>query len=261
MVLQHLSRTAVILALAPVLMGTCSNAQQNSAPAGTFYDKHLDVHFNYPVEMQIYDAKAAIESGHEAIYGAPGNTDPEHREAMKCMRPLLDLQLPKEKAPQRDGDLGNMWVDDTEAYKASRKPEPISATIFLAEFNRDCAPRNLKDDDLLGTIALSAVSEPGIQRMPKPLWYQIGKQKIHMNSGVGRVLINGQPAPAPIIVMAMATKWRGHFLAWVFTSNDAEIFNVMTKSLVQFGNGPWGQMFPANIGPTGSGKPLSILPK
>ncbi|HEV2246895.1 MAG TPA: hypothetical protein VGW37_09625, partial [Terriglobia bacterium] len=118
-----------------------------------------------------------------------------------------------------------------------------------------------KEEDVRRSMALSPVSMPGIGRRPKPIWYDIGTQKVHMNSGVGRPIVNGQLASAPLIVMCMATQWRGHQLAWVFTSNDAEIFNEMTKSVVQFGDGPWGIMFPANIGPRGSGTPMTILPK
>ena len=59
----------------------------------------------------------------------------------------------------------------------------------------------------------------------------------------------------------MTTQWRGHLLAWVFTSNDTEIFNQITKSLVQFGDGSWGPTFAPNIGPKGSGTPINILPK
>lgn len=230
---------------------------------GILYDKDLDLHFNYPVEMHAVNANAAVELGHESIYGVSGDDDPVHQEAIRCARPLLNADLAEDKAPQRDADLGEVWVDDSEAYKKPRKPEPIFATILLAEIVRDCLPKKLQknDDNALCTIALSFVSEPGIQHMLKPLWYEVGKQKVHMNSGAGRLIVNGQLAPAPIIVMSMATKWRGHLLACVFTSNDKEIFNEITKSLVQFGNGSWGPIFAANIGPKGSGNPMTILPK
>jgi hypothetical protein len=230
---------------------------------GMFYDKELDLHFNYPVEMQALDASAEMESGHQNIYGVSGENDPEHAQAKRCLRPLLDADLPQAKAPQRSADLGGIWVDDTKEYKESRKPEPIFAKILLVEMVRDCLPKKLQknENDALGTIALSLVSEPGIQRMPKPIWYEVGKQKIHMNSGVGRPIVNGQLASAPIVVMSMSTQWRGHLLAWAFTSNDTEIFNEITKSLVQFGNNGWGPMFAANLGPQGQGTPMTILPK
>lgn len=243
-------------------------AQTGAAPKGdvtvprpgTFYDKNLDLHFNYPVEMQTVDASTALGFRREGI---PGDSDPERQEAMRCARPLVAADLPKDKAPQRDGDLGGVWVDDSESYKESRKPQPIFATIILMEITRGCLPKKLQnnDDDALGNIAMSFVSEPGIQRMPKPLWYEIGKQKIHMNSGIGRLIANGRPAPAPIIIMSMATNWHGCLLVWVFSSNDRQIFNDITKSLVRFGDGPWGPMFAANIGPAGSGKSISILPQ
>jgi hypothetical protein len=57
-----------------------------------------------------------------------------------------------------------------------------------------------------------------------------------MNSGGGRPVVNGQQSPAPIVIMSMATQWRGHLLGWTFVSNDTEVFNETTKSLVKFGN-------------------------
>lgn len=80
------------------------------------------------------------------------------------------------------------------------------------------------------------------------------------------VLAHAQTAPktgdaAPVIIMSMATQWHDRLLEWVFTSNDAEIFNGITKSLVQFGDGPWGPMFAPNIGPKGSGTPMTVLPR
>jgi len=245
-------------------LATGQRAGDAAAPQpGMFYDQALDLHFNYPVEMVALDTSAEMERGHKNIYGVSGQNDPEHQEAKRCTRPLLDADLPQEKAPQRAADLNGVWVDDSKAYKKSRKTEPIFAKILVMEIVRECLPKELQknENDVLGSIALGFVSEPGIQRMPNPIWYEIGKQKVHMNSGVGRPIVNGQLASAPIIVMAMATQWRGHLLAWVFTSNDTEIFNEITKSLVRFGDGPWGSMFAANIGPKGSGTPMTILPK
>lgn len=234
-----------------------------AAKPGEFYDKELDLHFNYPVEMRTLDFSAEMESGHQNIYGVSGENDPEHQKAKRCVRPLLDAELPEDKVPQRAANLDGVWVDDSKEYKESRKPEPIFAKILVMEFLRECLPKKLQknENDALGSIALSPVSEPWVQRMPKPLWYEVGKQKIHMNSGVGRPTVNGQLAPAPLFIMSMSTQWRGHLLAWVFTSNDTEIFNEITKSMVQFGDGTWGPMFAANIGPNGSGTPLTILPK
>jgi hypothetical protein len=248
----------------PALQPTAPKAEVlNVANPGMFYDKELDLHFNYPVEMRALDAATDMEIGHRNIFGVSGDNDPEHQEAKRCMHVLLDADLPAEKAPQRNADIGNLWVDDSKEYKESRKPGPIYAKLMMVELAGDCVPEKLrkKENDLLGSMALSAISIPGVQRMPNPIWYEIGKQKIHMNSGVGRPIINGQLASSPIIVMAMSTQWRGHLLGWMFVSNDTEILNEMTKSLVQFGDGAWGPMFAANLGPRGSGTPLTILPK
>jgi hypothetical protein len=242
--------------------GTLAHGQQESQP-GAGGQKAGEVTAPKPVEMRTLDFNAEMESGHQNIYGISGENDPEHQMAKRCVRPLLDTELPQDKAPQRAANLDGVWVDDSKEYKESRKSEPIVAKILLMEIVRDCLPKQLRknENDTLGNIALSFVSEPGIRRMPKPLWYEVGQQKIHMNSAVGRPIANGGLASAPIIIMSMTTQWRGHLLAWVFTSDDAEIFNEITKSLVQFGGGKWGPMFAANIGPPGSGTPMTILPK
>jgi hypothetical protein len=55
---------------------------------GELYDKNLEMHFNYPVEMRTLDFSAEMESGHQNIYGISGENDPEHQEAKRCIRPL-----------------------------------------------------------------------------------------------------------------------------------------------------------------------------
>ena len=60
--------------------------------SGLFYDKNLDLHFNYPVEMRTLDSASDMETGHRNIFGMPGDTDPEHREAKRCMKVLLDAR-------------------------------------------------------------------------------------------------------------------------------------------------------------------------
>jgi hypothetical protein len=259
-------RTLLLLFAAPVLLHGQTEPKPGDVAtpqSGVFYDKNLDLHFNYPVEMRTLDAASDMETGHRNIYGMSGDADSEHQEAKRCMNILFDADLPMENAPKRNADVGDLWVDDSKEYKESRKPEPIYAKIVIGELLRDCVPKKLrkKEDDVLGNMALSAVAVPGIGRMQNPIWYEIGRQKIHMNSGVGRPIVKGNLASAPVIIMSMATQWHDHLLVWMFTSNDAEIFNEITKSLVQFGEGPLAPMFAPNIGPKGSGTPMTVLPK
>jgi hypothetical protein len=229
--------------------------------AGKFYDQALDLHFNYPIEMRVLDADADMESGHINIFGAPGDTDPEHIKSKQCTRTLLDAQLSEGYAPERLAKMDE-WIDDTQEYKDSRRPEPISGKILIVELRQECIPKKERKnrDGILGGMALGFVSLPGIQRQPRPLWFDVGGQKLHMNSGAGRPIINGKLASAPTLIMAMAGEWRGHLLAWVFNCNDTQTFNEMTKSLVKFGDGAWAVMFPPNIGPKGAGTPMKISP-
>jgi hypothetical protein len=212
--------------------------------------------------MKVLDGNAEMESGHENLYGEAGEKDPEHRQAARCVRFHLTLDLPKENAPPRMADDGGMWIDDTKEYKDSREPQPIFAKIVVVELLPACLPKpaTKSADDALASMAREAVSLPGLRPAPKPLWYEVAKRKVHMNWSIGRFKLSGHLDEAPTIVMAMSTEWHRHLLLWVFTSNDATILNQLAKSLVQFGDGPWGQMFPGNLGPSGSGTPLKILP-
>jgi hypothetical protein len=244
--------------------GSQPQSEKTSALApGEFYDKELDLHFNYPVEMDLVDWATAMESGHLAIYGVSGAGDPEHEQARKCVRPLLSAELPAEKAPKRVPDLSDVWVEDSEEHSASPQDKAISASVYIVEIQRSCIPKDArkKEDAAPSGIALGFVSAPGLQKMPAPWWYELGKQKIHMNSSAGRVLLPGGRRTAPIFIMSMATSWQGHLLAWVFTSNDTKTFNEITKSLVRFGNNPWSPMFAPNVGPKGTGTPVNVLPK
>jgi len=230
-----------------------------AAKPGEFYDKELNLHFHYPIEMRTLDANAEKERGHQDVSSVSGANDPEQVEAKRCERPLLEAELPEDRGPQRVANLDGVWTDESKEYKESRKPEPVSAKILMIEIVRVCLPAELQknENDALGSIEMSFVSQPGIKRMLEPLWYELGNQKIHVNSGAGRPIVNGNLASAPVLIMSMTTQWRGHLLAWVFTSNDIQIFNEITKSLVQFGDGEWGQMFAANVGPKGSGTRLT----
>src|SRR5262249_22234584 len=134
---QQENKPNIEAATSPPGTGIRANDTTASKP-GMFYDKELDLHFNYPVEMQTLDASADIESGHRNIYGVSGDNDPEHQQAKRCLRPLLDVDLPQAKAPQRLANVGDIWVDDTKEYKESRKPAPIYAKILLGEIVRNC---------------------------------------------------------------------------------------------------------------------------
>lgn len=235
----------------PPASGTLTVADPRIVKPGDFYDEQLNLHFNYPMVMRNLDANTEMESGHQALFGKSGAGDPEHEESKRCFRPLLVAELPSDKAPARAANMDGVWVDDTKEYKDSRRPVPIFARILLVEVPRNCIPKKLlkSENDLLGNLTLSTVSAFGIQPMATPLLLDIGGQKLHINSGASRPVVNGHLSPAPIFVLAVSTSWRDHVLLWTFLSNDTEALNGITKSRVQFGNGTWGVMFPADVGP------------
>ena len=129
-----------------------TNDSGAAAENGKFYDKNLDLSFNYPVEMRAVDMIADMEAGHMNLYGSSGDNDPEHREARRCVHPLLDADLPAEKAPQRLASMEGVWVDQTKEYKESYKPQPIFAKLILMEFDRSCLPKKLQKEKTWTTL-------------------------------------------------------------------------------------------------------------
>jgi len=146
------------------------------------------------------------------------------------MRILLDMELPKENAPQCDADIGNLWVDHSKEYKESRKVEPI----FVK--NAHCGASTGMRTKKAQKEAEGYSGEPGAERRFH------ARDRVHTKAH-----------------LASAPRYRDHLLEWVITSNDTQIFNVLT-TVVRFGNGSWGRMFAPKLGPKGSGTPVNMLP-
>jgi hypothetical protein len=74
---------------------------------------------------------------------------------------------------------------------------------------------------------------------------------LHLGLAAGRPTENGKLSPNALVMMGMSAKWHGHFLAWMFLSNDLDTFNKITKSQIQFGKNTPAPMFKADVTPHG----------
>lgn len=94
----------------PIISSSTTNAPESgtdaASEAGIFYDKDLDLRFEYPVEMRTEDPLEEMRRGQRNVYGVSAKNDPEHQQAERCMLPLFYAELSGDKAPQRPADLG-----------------------------------------------------------------------------------------------------------------------------------------------------------
>jgi hypothetical protein len=119
----------------------------------------------FPVELVVRDAQKSIDQGHVAVFGSMQNQAKEHELASHCMKPILLADLPG-GSPQEN------------------PPSNASAaTLLLFEFiaSKECkAGFKYKDDEAVaGGIAQTTLQLPGATPLSPPLWFDVGKQKLH----------------------------------------------------------------------------------
>jgi hypothetical protein len=252
--------TFVILALFAAIQGLPGQPPAAGKPEGAqtatpgiFYAKDLDLHFYYPEEMIAADLPKQSNAEEMAGIGKsqPGDTARDGSEA--CLRTMLRAELPAGKAGTRLATLGA--IENVPSVEQER----VTATIWLFEVDMDCvcAAMRKKRDAAMRDISATITQAQGMTRMGPPLWYDLGKQKVHMSFAAGR----HNPNERPVLIMDMVTDYKQHVLMWIVQSNDAETFNFLTKSAVQFEGASPLPLFPANVGPQGfGGIPMKILP-
>jgi hypothetical protein len=150
------------------LLAACSGiagAQERGQP-GVFHEPATGLTMRFPVELVVRDAQKAIDEGHVAVFGSMQNQAKEHELASRCMKPVLLAELP-DGAPQGGPAIGCG-----------------AATLLLFEFipSKECkAGFKYKDDErVAGGIAQTAIQLPGATPLSQPLWFDFGKQKLHI---------------------------------------------------------------------------------
>jgi hypothetical protein len=237
-----------------VQIGPDQSAVVTSPTPGIFYQRELDLHFYYPVEMVASDPTKITDADRTAGIGKSQPGDSEREGSKACLRVMLRADLPADKVGTRMATLGA--IENT----PSPESESVTGTIWLfdVDMNCVCAAMRKKRDAAMRDISATITQAQGMTRTGPPLWYDLGKQKTHMSAALGR----HNPNEGPVLMMDVVTDYRSHVLMWIVQSNDAETFNALTKSTVQFDKSPALPLFPANVGPQGfGGVPMKILPR
>ncbi len=230
------SRDSFVLmrfALIICLVASCGRpVEARMEQPGVFHGTGTGLTMRYPVELVVSDARKAVDEGHVAVFGSMGNRAKEHELAGRCIKPILLAELP--------GGLAH----GNEPLRAA------AATLLLFEFiaSKECkAEFKYKDDEkVAGGVAQTAIQLPGATALSGPLWFDFGKQKLHITfSALG--LQNASPDQPHALIAMAAMRYHGHILGWLMSADKLNTFNGLTKTSIELDDGKIYPLVPFNL--------------
>jgi hypothetical protein len=222
-------RFAVILCL--VAAGGRAVGAQTAQP-GVFHETATGLTMRYPVELVVRDAQKAIDEGHLAVFGSMQNAAKEHELASRCLKPILLAEL-------------------TDGLPQGKAPSGASAaTLLLFEFiaSQECkAGFKYKDDEsVAGGLAQVVLQLPGAIALSRPLWFDFGKQQLHIAfSAFG--LQNTSPDQPHGLIATAAMRYHEHILGWLMYASQLITFNGLTKTSIQLDDGKIYPLVPFDL--------------
>ena len=199
---------------------------------GIFHEPDTGLTMRYPVELVLRDAQKSIDEGHVAVFGSMQNEAKAHELAGRCMKPILLGELPDQ------------------AKQGDPPSDANAATLLLFEFiaSKECkAGFKYKDDEAVaGGIAQTVLKLPGAAPLSQPLWFDFGKQKLHIAfSAIG--LQNTSPDQPHALIAIAAMRYRGHILGWLMSADHLNTFNDLTKTSIELDDGKVYPLVPFNL--------------
>jgi hypothetical protein len=199
---------------------------------GVFHEPATGLTMRYPVELVVRDPQKAIDEGHVAVYGSMQIQEKEHALAGRCVKPIFLAELPEGPS------------------KTDSKSGASDASLFLFEFlpTKECkAGFKYKDDEAVaGGIAQLVIQLPGATPLSQPLWFDFGKQKLHIAFAAFGVNNTSPDQPHALIATA-AVRYHGHVLGWMMSASYLNTFNDLTKTSIQLDDGKVYPLVPFNL--------------
>jgi len=187
----------------------------------------------FPVELVVLDPQKTMEEGHVAVFGSMQNEAKAHEHATRCMKPILLAELPH----------GTPEVAPGQGASAE-------ALLMMFEFvaSKECkADYKYKNDEAVaGGVGQTAIQLPGATPLSPPLWFDLGKQKLHATFAAFG-LQNKTPDQYHALVVTAAMHYRGHILGWIMSASYLNTFNDLTKTSVELDDGKVYPLVPFNL--------------
>jgi hypothetical protein len=207
-------------------------AAQTPQAAGVFHEPTTGLTMRYPVELVVRDAQKAADEGHLAVYGSMAIDAKEHALSMRCMKPIVLAELPDPDSKERSGSGSG------------------SATLLFFEFNtsKECKAgfKYKSDEAVAGGIAQTAIQLPSFTPLSPPLWFDLGKQKLHITFAVFGLQNTSADQPHGLIATA-AMRYHKHTFGWMMSANQLNTFNDLIKTSLELDDGKIYQLVPFNL--------------
>jgi hypothetical protein len=186
----------------------------------------------FPVELVLRDPQQAMDEGHVAVFGSLRVQAKEHELGSRCLKPILFGELP-DGPPEQDVPSG-----------------AGAATLLLFEFNasKECKAgfKHKDDESVAGGVAQTATQLPGATPLSQPLWFDFGKQKLHIAFSAMGLQNTAPDQPHALIAMA-AMRYHGHILGWAMAASYLNTFNDLTKTSIELDDGHIYPLVPFNL--------------
>ena len=120
--------------------------------------------------------------------------------------------------------------------------------MFEFVASKECkAGFKFKDDEAVaGGITQIVLKLPGATPLSPPLWFDFGKQKLHIAFSAFGLQNTSPDQPHALIAMA-AMRYHGHILGWMMSANHLNTFNDLTKTSIGLDDGKVYALVPFNL--------------
>jgi hypothetical protein len=87
---------------------------------------------------------------------------------------------------------------------------------------------------------------PGAIALSRPLWFDFGKQQLHI-AFAAFGLQNTSPDQPHSLIETAAMRYHGHILGWLMSASQLNAFNGLTKTSIQLDDGKIYPLVPFDL--------------
>jgi len=252
-----------LLAHAQTPASQLSASAQSPLPAidpATFHSDLLDLSLTYPGSL-VAEKTPSLDEQHAAIASKqPADEKPEYKRADQCTDKVLSVRRSDDPKKAQ----GTIAIYGDSRGTVVHLDPVVDASIMVARVGLECVPAEYRSqtDAMASAMAEGFVQDPGLKEIDQPIWYDIGKERIHFAAAEAtshEQASGSKPAtPNPQQwVASIAFVWKNNLITIQIESSDVSFLNEMLHSNIAFGNEPAAPLFPAEIG---NGKPIQLKP-
>jgi hypothetical protein len=264
---------AIVLGSSTIALGqpaASSSVRPTSEPSAAkpsavvFHSDALGFTLSYPATLVVTELPSPDQQHAEIAKLQPPDEKPELRKVDQCTDKAL---LAKRKdAPEKAGV--NVTIYGDKRGTVLDAAPPVTATLLIARVGVECMPAEYRQqlDAVTSSMAEESAQGDDLRPIDQPIWYEVGKTRIHFAAAQSIQPENQPGANAP----SQSTKGQEH--RWVASlafvqnnnlvsiyaeSNDLPFLNEILHSTVKFGEQPTAHLFPADLG---NGTPVQPKP-